>query len=172
MDLIFLDKKVSMNLNRFLRGKGEVLCCPFCMYPLTVNDHPFFSHQGRVGYDCLKCYVNEAQTITEKPYSRYSISVMENVSINSHMIGQIIITETFVMHIADNKWYNVHNNLIKQQTNISIVEPARKEHFYDEEKVSGLVHIGDVVWFPFIDTWDLTDQNGTFDKIKTYMLFS
>lgn len=172
MALTFSGKRVLMNLNRFVRPRGEVLCCPFCMFPLTLNDHAFFSAQGRVGYDCFRCYVPNAKTINDKPFSRYSISVMEEVVVGGINCGQVIITETFVMHIQDNKWYNVHNNLLKEQTNISIVEPARKEHFYDHEKVSGLVHIGNIVWFPFIDTWNPSDQIGTLEKIKTYMLFS
>ncbi len=161
-----------MNLDRFIRPEGEVMTCPFCQSPLTINDSPRFREHGVVGYDCFECVVPGAHGMNDKPYSRYNIAVMEKVQFVDGSLKQIITIETFVIPIKENKWYNVHNNIIKEQTNIVIVEPAREEHFYPGEKVTGLVHIGNPVWFPLIDTWNPHDQEATLSKIKTYMLFS
>ncbi len=162
-----------MNLNRFVKAKGEVLTCPFCMFPLTFNDHQTYVTQGRLGYDCFHCTVPGARGLNDKPYSRYSISVMEDVPVTQNICySQVIFTEAFAIHLKDNKWYHVYNNLLKEQTNIVVVEPARPEHFYEGETVAGLIHVTNPLWFPLIDTWDPTDQEATLSKIKTYILFS
>lgn len=124
-----------MSVHRFVKEYGEVLVCPFCQFPLSINRHPQFETMGQVGYNCFRCIVNGALAASgDKPHSRYNIAVMENVQIADKNYGQIIMSENFIMPIEDNRWYNVYNNLAKEQTNIVIVEPARPEHFYDGEK--------------------------------------
>lgn len=161
-----------MNLDRFIRPEGEVMVCPFCQFPLTVNDNPRFREHQVVGYDCFNCTVPGAHGLNDKPYSRYNIAVMENVQFMDGSLKQIITIETFVMPYKENKWYNIHNNIIKEQTNIVTVEPAREEHMYPGEKPTGLVHIGRPIWFPLIDTFQPSDEEATLRKIKTYVLFS
>lgn len=169
----FSVKKVSMSIHRFLKDIDEVLVCPFCQFPLTLSKHPQFKSLGLSGYNCFHCTVPGALAASgDKPYSRYSINVMEDVNIENRKFGQIIVAETFLIPIKDNKWYNVHNNLLKEQTNIVVVEPARQEHFYDGETIVGLAHIGTPVWFSLITNWNPEDQEATSEKIKTYMLFS
>lgn len=157
-----------MAANRLFKEKDEVLTCPFCNKPLTKNEHPLFKQQGQLGYDCFNCIVPGARSMNDKPYSRYSVAVNEELLV----VGQFIMNEAFVIHIKDNQWYNVYNNLAKEQTNIVMVEPARKEHFLEGETVAGLVHIGNPAWFPLINTWNPADQEATLSKIKTYLLFS
>lgn len=154
--------------SRFVKEKDEILTCPFCKKPLTLNENKMFEERLQIGYDCLSCVVSEAKGINDKPYSRYSIAVSKELM----HIGQVIMLETFVIPWKGNQWYNVYNNLAKEQTNIVMVEPARREHFYEGEAVVGLVHVGNPAWFPLIDTWDPSDQEATLSKIKTYLLFS
>jgi hypothetical protein len=156
-----------MPTSRFFKEKDETLTCPFCKTPLTHNVSHVFTQQSQKGYDCLNCVVPGAFGANDKPYSRYTVGV----SLELMAIGQFIMLETFVIHLKDNQWYNVYNNLAKEQTNIVLVEPARKEHFLEGEKVQGLVHVGNPAWFRLIDTWNPADQAATLEKIKTYLLF-
>lgn len=161
-----------MSLDSYLKAEGEVLICPFCQFPLTHNNSIMWKNKGQVGYDCFNCVVPEARTISEKPYSRYTIGVMENIHLSEdRVIGQIIAHETFVLPYKD-KWYNVHNSLVKDQTTIVMVVPTQQEHVYDNERPLGLVHVGNIVYFPLIHTWNLNDQEATLEKIRTYLLFS
>lgn len=154
--------------SRYFKEKDEVLTCPMCKNPLTRNENPLFKQRTQVGYDCFSCIVPGANGMNDKPYSRYSVAVSEELL----HVGQFIMLETFVIPYKDNQWYNVYNNLAKEQTNIVLVEPARQEHFMEGEKVQGLVHVSNPAWFPLIDSWDPSDQEATLSKIKTYLLFS
>jgi hypothetical protein len=171
---ISFDKKVLMNLDKFVKKKEHIFLCPMCSRPLTVNNHTAYLQRSQTGYDCFNCTVPGAITDTLKPYSRYTIAVMKDIPINENVtFEQIIVHETFVVPYKEKQWYNVHNNLIKSQTIIALVEPARQEHIvYDGETPIGLVHVGNLIYFPFIDSWNLSDQEGTLSKIKTYLLFS
>lgn len=162
-----------MNLGKFIRVKGEVFVCPFCQFPLTINDHPFYIMSGKLGYDCFRCIIPGVKTGDETPFPQYSISVMNDVPVNDDVLyDQFIMEETFRIYLEDGRWYNVHNSLLKEQTSIVLMEPARQQHFYTGDKVAGMVHVNNIVIFPFIDSWDLSDRAGTLTKIKTFLLFS
>lgn len=156
-----------MASSRYFKEKDEVLTCPFCSKELTRSKHPWFKSQGYIGYNCFNCVVEGAKGAENQPYSRYMISILEELL----PAGQLVAVETFLIHIKDDQYYNVHNNLPKQQTNIVAVEPAKKEHFLEGEEVTGMTHISEIAWFPLIDTWNPADQEATLSKIKTYLLF-
>jgi hypothetical protein len=161
-----------MNLRRFIRAKGEVIDCPFCQFPLSYIDHQYFKTQGQIGYRCLRCIVPGARTANDKPFSRYHVAVIEDFTTGTITFGQLIISESFVIHVEDNKWYNISNSLIKEQTAIAMVVPASKEHFFDGEKVAGLAYVSAQLYFPLIDSWEPWNKEATLEKIKTYILFS
>lgn len=87
---------------------------------------------------------------------------------------QIIVSETFYLHVVDNDWYIVHNDLIKDQTAIVLAEPTTAEHvkIWKDEKPTGMIWKTQHTMLPFVDSWDLSDQKATLEKVKTYLLFS
>jgi hypothetical protein len=162
-----------MSYDKNIKTKDYQHLCPFCSGPLTVNDNDYYSNHGQIGYECVNCSILDANTISGKPFSRYNLGVMRDVALeNGFVYEQVIIEETFYIHYKDNKWYNVTNNLAKGQTVMVVVEPMKPEHiFYVGEKPTGLVWVSDLVVLPFIDSWNLSDQEATLKKIRTYLLF-
>lgn len=163
-----------MRFERYIKPHGEIFSCPFCQSPLTINNDPFFKAQQIIAYDCLKCAIPGARGLNFKPYSRYSIGIIENLKLFNDLdkTYDIIANEAFALHKEDNKWYHVYNSIKKNQTSISIVVPASKEFFYPDEEIFGIIHIADPIYFKLIETWNLSDQEATLSKIKTYLTFS
>jgi hypothetical protein len=106
-----------------------------------------------------------------KPFSRYNIGVMEDLQLGDIFVGQLIVTETFYIHHKDSQWYDVSNNLIKDQTALVLTTPTIKALSPYSETPLGLTWLGGVVILPFIDSWNPADEAGTLSKIKTYLLF-
>jgi hypothetical protein len=162
-----------MNLSKWIKVKGHVFTCPFCQFPLTINDHPYFLMRGKLGYDCLRCVIPGVKTAADTPYPQYNISVMSDVPVSDDVIyDQLVMEETFSIHVEGSRWYNVHNSLLREQTSIVLMEPARKEHFYDGDKVCGMAHVSQIMLLPFTDSWEPSDKVATLNKIKTFLLFS
>jgi hypothetical protein len=164
-----------MNLDKYVKTKDFVHTCPFCNEPLGVSNNPQYKTNAQVGYECAKCCIPDAKTKSGRPYSRYYRAIMENVDLgNGNTFDQVIINETFYMPHTDNRWYNVHNDLVKNQTAMVLTRPATKEDIYYEDEKDGplgLVWVGNLILLPFIDSWNLADQEGTISKIQTYILF-
>jgi hypothetical protein len=161
-----------MKIDRFIKPKDYVHICPFCGVSLAANADQYYINRGQKGYECIRCYIPDAQTESGKPFSRYNIGVMENFAL---LKGdeQLIVDETFYINYKDNEWYTVHNDLAKGQTVMVLTEPARQEHvFYAEEKPRGLIWISELTILPFVNSWNLIDQEGTLQKIRTYLLFT
>lgn len=163
-----------MGLDRLVKKKDEQHKCPFCDFVLIPNTDLRYAAQGQKGYKCANCYIPDVNTKSGESFSRYYIGVVENVQIlDDSVLEQVVAVENFYTHYKDNQWYCVENNLIKDQTVIVMEEPAREEHvFYANEEPVGLVWVSELFLFPFIDTWDLSDEAGTLAKIRTYILFS
>jgi hypothetical protein len=162
-----------MNLDKFVKSKGYQHSCPFCGTDLISIDDPYFGNRGQKGYACEVCFIEGVLTKSGKPFSRYNIGVVENVDVGPHRIlEQLIVDETFYIHHKENKWYNVHNDMVKSQTVMVLTEPMNESHiFYAGEIPIGLVWISDLVVLPYIDSWTLTDEAATISKIRTYLTF-
>ena len=162
-----------MSLDKLIKCEDYIFTCPFCTKPLDIDDNEAYKNHGQVGYACSYCSVSNAETLSGKPFSRYNLGIMKNIELGGKVLPQLIVDETFYIHYEDDKWYDVHNDLAKDQTLIVLVEPMRSHHvFYMAEKPAGLVWVGKLIILPFIDTWNLSDQEATLSKIKTYVLFS
>jgi uncharacterized protein YbaR (Trm112 family) len=162
-----------MSLDKYIKDADYVHVCPFCSKELAINEDKYYENHGQVGYECLDCSIPGVNTFSGKKFSRYNIGVMKNVHLTDRVYDQIIVEETFYIHFKDNQWYNVSNNLPKSQTVLVLTEPSRPEHMaHISEKAYGLVWVSNLAMFQFIDTWDLTDQEKTLSKIRTYLVFS
>ena len=157
-----------MKLDHFVKDKDHIHICPFCSEKLlnTYKSVKYFS--------CVKCVIPDVKGNDDNPYSKYHRTVMKEVDIgNGKVCSQTIINETFFIHYTENKWYNVNNSLIKNQTTIVLTRPFSIEDIVYEDEIAlvGMIWIGKLVLLPFIDSWNLADQEATLSKIKTYLLF-
>lgn len=161
-----------MNVDKFIKGKDHKHTCPICNVELSVIPGDHFTKSGMVGYECSQCFVPDVRTKSGKPFSRYNIGVVENLRVDEDkVLEQVVSEETFYVHFKRGQWFQVHNNLRKGQTMMVLTRPMElADKVYDDEPI-GVVWIKDIVHLPFIDSWNLADEEGTVSKIKTYLLF-
>lgn len=136
-----------MSLDKYIKTEDHIHACPFCGKELAVNEDPYYKNKEQTGYECLHCIVPGVNTHSGKSFSRYNIGVMKSVQSGEVVYGQIIVEETFYIHFKNNQWYNVSNNLSKNQTILVLTEPTRPEHMGGlSEKGFGLVWFGLANW--------------------------
>ena len=161
-----------MNIDKFIKPQNYIHLCPFCQQELGICDNEYFKNHQQTGYQCNNCCVTNAKTMAGQPFSRYNIGVMKNLQLENIFIDQIIVEETFIIHNKDNEWYDVSNHLIKEQTTIVLTTPTTRElNPFLGEALHGLTWIGELIILPFVDSWELSDQEATLTKLKTYLLF-
>lgn len=152
-------------MKRFIKSLDHVNTCPFCKMNMHLNNSEYFKNKELIGYECINCSVPNAHTVSGQPYSRYNIGVVKEDF-------QYIMEETLFIFYKDNKWYNIHNNLNKYQTIVALTEPAREEHAMFGEKPIGLICVSGIIILPFIDSWNLSDEAETMEKLRTYLIFN
>lgn len=167
-----------MNPDKFIKTKDFIHTCPFCGKELAVSQNPRYKANARVGYECRNCFVPNVKTKSGLPFSRYIRATMENVRLSEEkVLEQIIVLENFYLPTKEpNRWYNVMNDLIKSQTIVALMRPAEQEDYpYKDDVPLGMVPVryshSAYVFLPFVDSWDLTDQEATISKLQTYLLF-
>lgn len=167
-----------MSYQHLVRKKNEKLVCPFCHQELVRIINPYFSRQNQSGFECKNCSVPCANTLSGQPFSRYNIGVYENLEYFQEdeviKVDRLIVEETFFIYTGkDNKWYNVSNNIIKEQTTVVLATPTTKEHLGNlTEEPVGMAWISKLAILPFVSSWDLKDESATLKKLATYLIFS
>jgi hypothetical protein len=173
---------IDILTSRLVKNKNHEHCCPFCGNVLGVCADQYFSNQNKMGFECITCYVPNVNTKSGKPFSRYNIGVFQDVELlEGIVLEQMIAEETFYMHNKDDEWFNVHNNILKDQTTIVIVAPMTVENWVVNpnlwignfgNRLYGMTWKSKLEVLPFIDSWDLSNEKATLEKIKTLMTFA
>ena len=162
-----------MNTDKFIKDKNYKHTCPFCTAELKEIPGTHFVKNDMYGYECGQCSIPLVQTRSGKPFSRYNIGVMKDIQLEGHpVIEQLIVEETFFIRYKDDQWFQVHNNLKKNQTLMVLTRPMEEADVIKYgEKPAGVVWLKDIVYLPFIESWNPADEEATLSKIKTYLLF-
>ena len=167
-----------MNPDKFIKDKDFVHTCPFCDKEMAVSQNPQYKGPVPDGYECRNCFVPNVKTKSGLPFSRYIRVTMENVRLSEEkLLEQIIVLENFYMPTkVEDEWFNVVNDSIKSQTVVALMRPAVQEDYpYKDDVPLGMVPVAythsSYVFLPFVDSWNLADQEATSSKLQTYLMF-